>query len=272
MKFSGILLGLTLSLCLMACGGGSGSDAVVTPSPTPSPTVTLGTAGIFEVRYGQFSGIYTFLDNGEFYGLHFVSGAGLAGHPHGTLSAANSTSAMEHISWANFIDDVKMVGAQESDGKFGRTFTTSLLSVRISGSMGSFSASSSAQKTYADGSTKTLYNDPIPMSVVAGTYKGLVRTVGINTPQQNVAGLTIDGIGNFTVTAASCTFTGKLVPHGTTGVFDTQVTTSGADCRLSSSLKGVVVPLAVNANIPTLAFQLDSADNLQTAVFYVSKS
>ena len=269
MKFSGISLGLVLSLSLMACGGGSGTS--VNPTPTP-PSVALGTTGIFDVQYGQFSGVYTFLDNGEFYGLHFVNGVGLAGHPHGTLTAANSTSAMERISWANFIDDVKLVGAQESDGKFGRTFTASQLSVHISGSMGSFSANTSAQKTYGDGSSKSLYKDPIPMTIVNGTYKGVVRSVGINTPQQNVAGLTIDSIGNFTVTAVSCTFTGKLVPHGTTGVFDTQVTTSGADCHLNPALKGVVVPMAVNANLPSLAFQLDSADNLQTVVFYVSKS
>jgi hypothetical protein len=268
MKFFGISLGLALSLSLVACGGGSGG----TTTAPPSATATLGTAGIFDIQYGQFSGVYTFLDNGEFYGVHFVNGIGLAGHPHGTLTAANSTSAMEHISWANFIDDVNLVGAQESDGKFGRTFTSSLLNVHISGSMGSFSASASAQKTYGDGSNKTLYNDPLPMSVVAGTYKGLVRTVGINTPQQNVAGLTIDSLGNFTVTAVSCTFTGKLVQHGKTGVFDTQVTTSGADCHLSSTLKGVLVPMAVSANLPSLSFQLDSADNLQTAVFYVSKS
>lgn len=269
MQLFNVSCGIVLCLSLSACGGGSGSDN--TPTVT-TPSVSIGTAGIFDIQYGQFSGIYTFLDNGEFYGLHFVGGVGVAGHPHGKLSASNSTTSMERISWANFIDDTAMVGAQETDGKFGRTFGPSSLNVRISGSMGSFSASANSQKSYGDGSTKTLYKDAIPMSVLAGTYKGLMRSAGINKPQQSVSGLIIDANGGFTVSVASCAFSGKLTQYGVTGVFETQVNASGSECAIKAELKGVVVPTGLAANSPTLAFLLNTADNNQTAVFYVSKN
>ena len=266
----GIVLSLSLtSLSLSACGGGSGSDNA---PPIKDPSQSIGTAGIFDIQYGQFSGIYTFLDNGEFYGLHFVGGAGVAGHPHGKLSASNSTASMERISWANFIDDEKMVGAQEMNGQFGRTFGPSSLNVRITGSMGTFSAIANSQKAYGDGSTKTLYKDALPMSVLAGTYTGVMRSVGIDKPKQSVSGLIIDANGSFTVSVASCAFSGKLVQYGVTGVFNTQVNTSGSECGIKAELKGVVVPTGVVANSHMLAFLLNTADNNQTVVFYVSKN
>ena len=212
-----------------------------------------------------------FLDNGKFSGLHFVGGSTLAGHPRGLLGASNSTSAPEPISWANFIDDINKFGAQEPDGKFGRTFSVQGLNVTISGSMGTFSGSASAQKSYGDGSTKTLYADPIALSVLAGSYNGLLRTAGISEPQQVVTGFSVDATGAFSVKVANCMFTGTMVQHGVSGVFDATVQTSGANCHLNAAMSGLVVPLSFSSNNARLSFQLDSADNTQSAVFIVSK-
>lgn len=270
---------LGVLLILAACGGGGGGDQSVAgsanvppPSPPPGPVSTpIGTAGVFDVDYGQFRGVYTFLDNGQFYGLHFVSGSVLAGHPHGQLSANNSVTSMEAIAWANFIDDAGMVGAQEPNGRFGRTFQPSTLNVAISGSMGSFAASATQQKAYAPGSSKLLYSDPIPLSQAAGNYSGILRTVGIGVPQQAVSDFVIDAVGNFSVTGAGCTFTGTMARHGSTGIFDANVQTSGATCHLTASLKGIVTPLAVSNDLPQWGVQLNDASNVQTAVFIVTK-
>ncbi len=274
MQFSKITIAISLLLSLAACGGGGSATSAPVAVKDPDPQLLIGTVGVFDVNYGQFSGVYTFLENGDFYGLHFVSGSTLAGHPHGPLTATNSTTSMEAISWANFIDDMNQVGAQESDGKFGRTFGTSV-NVRISGSMGSFSASASKQKTYSTSDTKSLYKDPIAMSVMAGTYTGSMRTVGIDMSKQSVTGFVIDSSGNFTATAVNCKFAGKLVQHGATGIFDAQVDASGDSCHLKSPLKGIVTPLSVINNLPQLGVQLNSVsavNGLHTAVFIVTKT
>jgi hypothetical protein len=269
---------VTTLASLTACGGGGSSTtsdpvaaapAVVTPPPVAVP---IGTAGVFDVNYGQFRGVYTFLDDNSFYGIHLVGGSTLAGHPHGTLSAANSVTARDPIGWANFIDDANEVGAQEPSGVFGRTFNPSSIDVSITGSMGTFKTTATTQKLQFAGSAKTLYNDPIALSVVAGSYQGIVRTAGINQKQQNVTGFTIDANGAYTVSVVDCIFTGTLVQHGATGIFDTQVKTSGANCKLNPALKGIVTPLSMPSNnLPQLAFQLNSVDNTHTAVFIVTK-
>ena len=273
MNFFKTTFAASMAATLFACGGGSGASAPSAPTVpvTPVTQVPIGTAGVFDVNYGQFTGVYTFLENGDFYGIHFVNhGADLAGHPHGNLTASNSSTKLEAISWANFIDDAAGVGKQEAAPTFGRTFNPSSLDVTISGGFGQFSASASAQKSYVTG--KNIYQDPIAMSVISGSYTGILKTVGINRQSQMTNGFVIDSAGNFTVTAVDCKFAGKLVQHGVTGIFDTVVDVSGANCHLQSPLKGIVTPLSLNNNLPSLGVQLNSADNVQTAVFVVKKS
>lgn len=272
MQLSKMILAISLLTSLAACGGGGSVTSAQPVAKNPDPITPIGTAGVFDVSYGQFTGVYTFLENGDFYGMHFVSGSTLAGHPHGALTANNSTSALEAISWANFIDDMNQVGAQESDGRFGRTFSPTTVSLSISGSMGSFTSSSSKQKTYSASDSKSLYKDPLAMSVMAGTYAGMMRTVGANLPKQNVTDFVIDSSGNFTVTAVGCKFAGKLVQHGVTGIFDVQADLSGSNCHLKTPMKGIITPLSVSNNLPQLGVQLDSVDNSHTAVFIVTKS
>ena len=243
------------------------------PAATPPPVkesaapVAVGTAGIYDVDFGQFAGVYTLLDDGEFYGLHFL-GDTLAGQPHGQLSPDNTALAKEPIAWANFVDDGRRVGSMEKAGVFGRTFSDTDLTAAISGSMGSFSAKATAQKAWEPGSGKSLYLDPI--GDVSGSYTGNLRTVGIQKQQEAVKDLRIDG-DSFTVEASGCTFEGTLTPYQSTGVFRLTATTSGADCLLQPELSGIVTPLSVVDGVPQLAFQLDSADATQAAVFIVTR-
>lgn len=265
-------------VALGGCGGSSGTSTAPTtagatpPVPVTSTAVAVGTAGVYDVNYGQFRGVYTLLANGDFYGIHFVGGSTLAGHPHGLLSKADTYNAPEPISWANFIDDTNQIGAQERAGMFGRTFTAAVLNVAISGSMGSFTTTATQQKTWGS-DVKTLYFDALPISTVAGSYSGVLRTVGFAHQQESVIGFVIDGSGGFTVTAVGCNFVGTMTQHGTTGIFDGSAQSSGLGCNYVGTLKGVVTPIAIAAgNIPTMAFQLDSIDNQKSAVFIVTKS
>ena len=244
------------------------------PAATPPPVkesaapVAVGTAGVYDVDFGQFAGVYTLLDDGRFFGLHFL-GDTLAGQPHGQLSAANTALDKEPIAWANFVDDGRRVGTMEKAGVFGRTFTDSDLTAAISGSMGSFSAKATAQKAWAPGSVKTLYLDPI--GDVSGTYTGNLRTVGIEKQQEAVKDFVING-DSFTVEASGCSLEGTLTPYESTGIFTLTASTSGADCLLQPTLSGIVTPLSVVDGVPQLAFQLDSADATQAAVFIVTRS
>jgi len=270
MSLSKFMLSLFMCSALAACGGGGGS------TPPKQPDIVGGgqfaTAGIFDVNYGQFRGTYAFLDNGEFYGLHFVGDSELAGHPRGVLTSANSATNREAIAWANFIDDAQQVGKQEAAGRFGRTFGAADLQVSISGSMGTFTARTSTRKTWADGSTRTVYADPIALASLAGAYNGQVRTAGIGMPKDAVGAFAIDAGGNITASALACTFTGKMVQHGTTGVFDLQLAAAGPACKLNPALKGVVMPMSFVSGAAQLAVMVNSADKLHSAVFIISKT
>jgi hypothetical protein len=256
------------TLALGACGGGGGDSPapapVPTPAPSPAPAVT---AGIFSVDYGQFSGIYTFVDGNRFSGVHFVDGIGLAGHPHAALAATNSVSERESIAWANFIDDAAEVGAQEPHGVFGRSFDGSGVDVSITGSMGSFTGKATKQMLYGDGSGKTLYDNPVALSVAARSYTGYVRTVGIGQTRQALTSATIAATGHIDLAVADCAYAGTLVQHGSTGVYDAQVSASGAGCAFSGPLTGILTPMGFDGSKASWALQLDTADNAQTAVF-----
>jgi len=262
-----VIATIMATLALDACGGGGDSPApapVQAPAPGPAPAAT---AGIFAVDYGQFSGIYTFLDDNRFSGVHVIDGIGLAGHPHAKLTATNSLSARESISWANFIDDAAEVGAQEPHGVFGRSFEGGGVEVSITGSMGTFHAKATTQMLYGDGSGKTLYGNPVALSVAAGAYTGYVRTVGIGQTRQGLTGATIDATGHVALAVADCAYAGTLVQHGSTGVYDAQVSASGSGCSFHGPLTGLLVPTAFDGRQASWALELDTADNTRTAVF-----
>lgn len=249
----------------------SNSTASSQKSSSSSSVISIGTAGIFDVNYGQFTGVYTLLEDGRFYGIHYVGGSTLAGHPHGILSPENSTSNIESITWANFIDDANKVGKYEANPKFGRSFTSNSVSFKISGGFGAFTAQTTKQKKYGNNGSKSLYHDPIPLMTFAGSYKGIVRTAGIMKPTSTPSEFVMDAEGNFTATAMDCTFNGTLTQHEETGVFDVTVGVSGSICRLSSELRGIATPLSLINDKPAIAIQLNHTSNTETAVFIVTK-
>lgn len=237
MSFQNLLLAVAMGAALSGCGGGgSGSTPAPAPVAVPPPqsvAVAVGTAGVYDIDYNGFTGIYTMLDNGDFYGIHRISnGSVLAGHPHGALTAKNSADSQESIGWANFIDASNGLGFQEPSGSFGRTFTSSILTVAITGSMGSFRASQVKQKTWSATDARTLYFDAIPLATIAGTYQGILRTVGSGRPKTAVTGFTIDATGAFSVNVIGCAFTGTMVKHGATGIFDLQAQSGGGRLHL----------------------------------------
>ena len=257
------------SLSLAACGGG-GSASATPPSITSNGgtvTAAASATGIYDVNYGQFRGTYALLDDGRFYGVHFVGGDTLAGHPYGTLTTSNSTTARDPISWANFIDDAQQLGAMEHDARFGRSVSQGTLQVEISSGMGDFSTSATAPKTWGDGSAKTLYQDAIPLGTLAGSYGAIMRSVGISQPQTAASAFSIDAAGNVSATAGSCNFAGKISQHGSTGVYELQWTASGTGCKFTAPLAGIVMPVSMADNKPSLMFMSHSADAKLTAVF-----
>ncbi|MES2148274.1 MAG: hypothetical protein V4508_00635 [Pseudomonadota bacterium] len=278
MQLSTLALGMSLCGALAACGGGnneaySSGLVIVNDSgqTAADPNVApVGTAGIYAVNFQQFQGIYTFLENGQFSGIHYTNTSVLLGHPRGQLSAANSQATPEPIAWANFVDDLLEFGQQDKAAKFGRTFSPGALDVSIWGNLvGHLSAQAVRQKAWYLGSTRTLYNDPIPLATLSGKYKGIVRTVGILSTQQDVSDFVLDGSGAFSVSSSGCHYTGKLVQHGATGVFDVSASISG--CALRPEMKGLVTPMSYENDRPQLGIQLDSADELHTAVFVITK-
>jgi hypothetical protein len=259
----------SLILCLVACGGGGGG-VDKKPEDREIP-LTVG-EGIFDVNYGQFSGTYVFLENGDFYGVHYVNGNELAGHPRGNLPENNSIKNTSPIAWANFIDDNLMHGAQEKGPSFGRTFfTLDKVDVAINGSMGSFATTSSSQKPWFSGSTSSLYFDPIPMTSLTGSYNGIMRSVGIQEPKQTVIDFIIDDAGNFSANASNCNYSGTLIQHGSTGVYDAFATATGNECTMPASLTGLMAPIAYGNDTPRVSLMLNSEDQEYTAVFVVTK-
>lgn len=261
---------ISLFLCLSGCGGGSsksGPDDIARDTPTAGALE----AGIFDVNYGQFYGTYAFLENGKFYGIHYVGSNVLAGHPRGTLPADSADNNRTAIAWANFIDDGGRLGAQELNPSFGRTFNAGNVDVSISGGFGLFSTSSGNQKPWISGSSSTLYFDPIPLGTLAGSYDGVMRSVGIEEPIQDVTGLRLDASGNFSIIVSNCTYTGLISQYGSTGVYDASATVSGSECAMATTLTGLFMPISYENEMPEIALMLNSDDEEYTAVFVVNK-
>ncbi len=249
-------------------------------SPSNTDAGVVG-AGTFFINYdsprdGGYDGYDTFLEDGRYYGTDIYhdgrQNGQLAAHVFGVLGLSNTVAESELITSADFTDDPEKVGAFIDGVYFGRGFNGAALSVgiRVPGH-GYFSSTSGTQITYTRGGLKSLYADPLPMFDVAGDYAGLIRSVGIKRPQTDVQTLTIGDDSTFTTTVNDCTFRGKLVPYGASGVFEAQASTSGANCAFAPSLIGVAVPIAFNNERPKFSIALHSADSTQVATFIVTR-
>lgn len=258
------LAALVLLVALAGCAH-TAAEPVADESFAPQP---VGTAGIYDLDFGQFTGVYALLDDGRFYGLHFL-GDTLAGHPYGQLSEGDTATTPEPIAWANFVDDGRRLGTMEASGVFGRRFVDEQLTAAISGSMGSFSAKAGAQKPWHEGSAQSLYGDPVES--VAGEFAGIVRSVGLELKKEDVTSFVIDDDGSFTVTAVQCEFAGSLTQYENTGLFEVEATAIGADCAVRGALRGVVVPLSVDGDHVQFAVELSTDDATQSVVFIVER-
>jgi hypothetical protein len=294
MNLSHQMLPLAAFVILSACSGGGATPAraqqqTAAPAVTPAaatpaaseerpsigierlPTVgSAGPTGVYDLHY-VFDGIYAFLDNGEFYGLHMIGGTAV-GHPRGKLSATNSVATPDPVYWANFIDDAAKVGDQEIHPTFGRDLSAGTLTANLISPMGNFTATASGQRGYGDGSGKTLYDNPLGLDVLAGSYTGYLRTVGQNHTLENLTSLTIDASGKLTATGSGsgCTFSGRLTQYKNSGVYKLNAAVSGQVCLLSN-LKGIVLPLSYVDKRPQIAVELDSDDQRQSAVMVAVK-
>ncbi len=267
----------TVLVLLLGCGGGPAS----TPAPAQQTAavgpeaikIPIGTAGIYEVNYGNFQGIYTFLEDGRFSGIHYVlnnlNGKTLLGHPYATLNATNSVEFPDDITWANFVSAEQ--GEFDSRAKFSRVFGSTVLKVEIGGSLvGHLRASTDHQLSYFYGSPKSLYLDAIPLAAMAGNYHGYVRTVGNATPKGELDDFTIEADGRFHANGSGCRFDGNLVQYRNKGVYTVRASVGG--CQLQAALSGLVTPLSYDQGKLELAIALDSDDRAHSAVLIVEKS
>ena len=248
-------------LLMCSCGGGSSSAPQTVPVNNVSIATPPSLVGIYDVDYGQFKGVYTFLEDGRFSGMHGTTT--ILGHPHGTLAANSSVDDLKPITWVNYV--VVQFGHEELGAVFGRSLKDGVLSLKISSAaMGALTATVKEQKTWGPNSSKTLYFDPIPLSSLAGNYIGDSVSMGANTDPQYVQDFTLDKQGSFRFSWASCSFQGTIRQHGNTGVFDASVVPSGDNCKYRNVLNGIAIPLSFINNKAVLSFQLDSLDRLQS--------
>lgn len=253
---------LSLSFCLNACGGNNGAAAApaapVAASAAQPPRA--GGAGVFDVNYGRFQGVYTFLDNGDFYGLHLyydVTGPVILGHPYAHLDAGNNLTHPTTLTWANFVDDERRVGMIDREGALGRTFAVDGLHVHLySATVGDASAVIEFQKTWAEDSAQSIYLAPIPVSRLAGAYAGYWRSAGLQEKRQNLDRFSIGPDGTVQGSSVGCSVQGQLRQHGATGIFDVELQAAGGPCGAGLALTGIVTPLALAAGKATLAFQV----------------
>ncbi|MGZ3183607.1 MAG: hypothetical protein ACXU8N_14315 [Telluria sp.] len=266
---------------LAGCGGGGSAPAQPATLPEvgasgyalPPTYVKPSLAGIYDVNYSSFRGLYTLLDDGRFSGIHYAGDFDILGHPHAQLNADNSLARPQDIPWANFQDtSYGTIGHQETNTAFGRELQGDLLQFYIRGSMGGYTAASDMQRPWGDGSSHTLYFDPLPLTVLAGTYSGRSRAVGINMIGQDISDFVIAADGSFSVTSGACRLAGTLRQYKNTGVYDANAVASGAGCGFTAPLSGLLTPISYDGHVPRLGLQLDTPDNQQSTVYVVRRN
>ena len=269
-----VFLILSTLVVLSACGGGSPSTnapdrATVNPE---YKEIAASLVGIYDVDYGSFQGVYTLLEDGRFSGIHYFQDLDPVGQPFTDLLPGEVSSLVRKTHWANF-GAGNGLGVMESGVHFNRSLDSSgVLHVDISSrDIGFHEASAKAQKTYARGSSQTLYFDPIPMSVLAGIYRGRSRSAGLSTPTVDLEDFSLSAQGVFAVSAGGCAYSGQLSQVGKTGVFNVAALAKGSACKVNSGLSGIVTPLSLVDGKASLGLQLVNEDSSQSMVFVLQK-
>lgn len=253
---------LGLSLCLTACGGGTAVAAPPVPEAIATPPRAAGGVGVYDINYGRFMGVYTFLDNGDFYGLHIYydqNGPLILGHPYAHLASTNDLDHPTALTWANFVDDDYRVGMIDRQGALGREFAADGLHVHlISATVGDAAAVAQFQKMWTDGSSQSVYGNPIPTAQLAGAYAGYWRSAGLGERRRDLESFSIAPDGKVQGSSVGCTVQGQMRQHGNTGIFDAELQATGGPCGPGLALTGIVTPLAYAQGKATLAFQVHS--------------
>lgn len=288
---SAIALGAVLSMLGACGGGGSGApQAVAKPASTPTTTpktaalVGVGTTGyagvqgMFDVDYGGGLVInYTFLETGEYFGIDYYNGP--LGLSHGALTSTGSTVSTTQAGYYNTGQSPGNGGALQI-GSANGTYTAPALAFHVKGTVIDVSGSATGPKTYSATDATTLYDNPVSLATLAGSYDGFLLKLGKGVPtviREQFTGLTLAADGTYTAVVGSCTFSGTMAQHGSTAAFDATATVSGSGCSIAGEHKGIVAPQKISAAETILGFQLyGPPDPTQTAptnafMLYVTK-
>ena len=292
MKLSNLAYLTVVGIAASGCGGGGGgSDHISTtptptasstpapapaptpaPTPTPTPTPTPSSAnvhGVFDVNFG-YQTVYAFLDTGEFYGLDLIGGA-VAGLQHGTLSGTGSQFSAPAITLYNFYD---VAGGIKQQGNMNVTYTDPILTsinTTFPNPTGFRDGFTITSKTYGVGDTRTIYDNPLGMSTLAGSYTVGTYTVGVTMTAGTQSPLVIAADGSYSFSISNCVFNGALTQLGTTGVFSLPTTVTGTGCPYAGQMTGLLTPLAQASSSIDLAFQLISQDTNKSMVLRARK-
>lgn len=277
MKTLNLISTALISCLLVACGGGGGGGHSDTPAPSgdtssPSPpgqgssSPYAGPQGIFSVPNPIFKPTITFLENGELYAVDLIGGR-VAGFFHGPVEGSSILATSSKLTEYNAMD-----GGMLQDASLNANYSAPAISVTLTFPFGTFTGSADGQKPYSSADVSSIYDKPIAITDLAGTYNGEMSNVGATMPIYSpISGLALNTDGHFTVTAGGCTFNGIIVNHADKGVFDVSATVNGGGCQLPADMKGLLTPMEYSATTTTLAFQLLSLDARKSAVLYVDK-
>jgi hypothetical protein len=275
-----------LSIALSGCGGGGASaptpTPAATPAPTPAPTPTPGPftgEGIYFTQtapssaIGAYSAYVTILDSGRYFSVNSDDHVGLdnGGLEHGTVSGDASTfsSANDKIFIFGQPDAPTLVGLSGTYG--AQSFSTTMV-LTLSGG-GATYHNQGGPATYSSQDTTTLYDHPIALSDIAGSYTGNMygKLSSGNNSKVAITTFSVDTSGNYNATAGACSLSGAMTQHGNTAVFDLSTTVSGSGCNYAGQMSGIVTPTHWVNGQKDLQFQLFTSDNTKALLLSVTK-
>ena len=257
------------------------AGATTTVASTTTTTVVAAgiTGGIFDETGNGFHNFTTILENGEYFAQENI----VSGQWHGIIHGKYTGNDAAFTNAAEVIYDGYLNGGtgQRQDGGYGHgSYDGTTLHRTQNVSAAEVYQFVGTRMKYSSTDAKTLYDNPVPLASLAGTYSGNLTSVQVKVggayPNKasgyNFAGLTIAADGTFSVAFPGCTYSGTLTPHGSKGVFDLTVTLP-AGCDSAGTMHGIVTPLAFNSSTKgaTLLFQMLSADEQKSVYMNVLK-
>ncbi|MEI8171206.1 MAG: hypothetical protein WCG50_16160 [Rhodoferax sp.] len=237
---------VAVAAVLTACGGGGGTPGI--PPGTGNSGTPLTVNGIYTASAvtKSYTVTYSVLASGENYG--FVSQSGPLGLVHGTATGTGFSIQSINLSCYNFQGST---GGTLTDG--GTLSASFGASNSITASMGGSSPGSlvAPQAPYSSLDPRSLYNLPLSLVQLAGTYSGTVYSAGASlgyaTP---FTGLSINSNDTFSVGLGNCQGNGTLTPAASgMGIYGATISISGASCSLAGqTASGIATPTVSTVN------------------------